>query len=141
MLFFFLELLLDASQPCNALLTLQHRRSFAALEVFQMLSDELQVALLAALDAIIRVAIPRAEATVSAKKADSLAFVFLGVVKHILVELVSLQQFLAGVALARVGVVLAGDAIFCIALERSWILLLSARCAGMAAHAAEGPIL
>ena len=96
--------------------------------------------MVAAFQAPIRLHIPRAEAPVSAQKADRLAFVEFGVLQHFVVELVLLASLVAGIAAPRVGVVLAGDAIFCIALERSWIFLLSARCAGMAAHAAEGPV-
>ena len=106
-----------------------------------MLSDELQVALLAALHAIMRVAIPRAEATVRAGETYRFALVLLGIVQRIFVELVLLQLFVAGIAAPRRTVALALDAIFCIGREGSWHFRLPARRAGMAGGAAENPVL
>lgn len=105
-----------------------------------MLSDELEVALLAAPHAIMRVAIPRAEAAVSAGETDRLALVLLGMVQHIIVELVALQLFVAGIAAPRVSVALALDARFCLLVEGSCIFDLSARRAAVTRCAASSPV-
>ena len=70
------------------------------------------MALVAALHARVRVDIARAEATLRARQADRFTLVEFGVVHHFVVELVSLQPSVAGVASARVGVLLALDAMF-----------------------------
>ena len=103
-------------------------------------SVKLQVAFVAALPAGIRLDIPRAEATLRAEQAHSFTLVFLCILEHAFVEVLSLQYVVAGVAAPRCSALLAGDAILVGAFERPGIFLLSARCAGMASHAAEGPI-
>ena len=100
-------------------------------------SGELQMALAAALHARVRADIAWAEATVSAKKADSFALVLLGIVQNIFVELVLLQLFVAGIAAPRVSVALALDAVFCLVVEGSYIFDLAARRAAVARRAAQ----
>ena len=90
------------------------------------------MALAAALHARVRADIAWAEAAVSAKKADSLALVLLGIVQHMFVELVLLQLFVAGIAAPRVRLALALDALFRIGFEAFWDLFNTARGAGMA---------
>ena len=105
------------------------------LVVGQHLCCELQMALVAALHARIRVDIARAEATLRARETDRFALVLLCMVQHILVELVSLQPSVAGVAAPRFSLPLALEALFCLAIESPCISHFSARGTGMAGSA------
>ena len=60
------------------------------------------MALFAALCAVVGGDIPRAEATLRARQTDCFALVVLGIVQHILVELVLLHRLFAGIAAPRV---------------------------------------
>ena len=94
------------------------------------------MALLAALCAVERVDIARAEPASCARKTDRFALVPLRVVQHDLVELVSLQHVVASVAAPSFSVPLALDAVFGLLVEGSCIFDLSARRAAVARCAA-----
>ena len=89
----------------------------------------------AALHARIRVDIARAEATLRARETDRFTLVEFGVVQRFVVELVSLQPSVAGVAAPRSCVLLALEALSCLRLEGPCIFHFSARGAGMAGSA------
>ena len=99
------------------------------------------MALLAALSAVVRVDIARAEPASCARETDRFAVVPFRVVQHGLVEHVSLQHVVAGVAAPSFSVPLALDAVFRIRLEAFGDLLNTARGAGVARYTTQGPIL
>ena len=92
--------------------------------------------LVAAFRARIRVDIARAEPASCARETDRFALVLLGMIQHIIVEHVSLQHVVAGVAAPSFSVALAFDAVFCLLDEGSCIFDLSARRAAVARCAA-----
>ena len=94
------------------------------------------MALLAALCAVVRGDIARAEPASCARETDRFALVLLGIVQHISVELVLLHRLFADVAAPRVRLPLAVDAVFCLVVEGSYIFDLAARRAAMARRAA-----
>ena len=94
------------------------------------------MALLAALCAVVRSVIARAEPASCAWQTDRFAAVFLGIAQHIHVELVSLQHVVASVAAPSFSPPLALDAVFCLVVEGSYIFDLAARRAAMARRAA-----
>ena len=108
----------------------------STLVLVQLRPLELQMALNAALRARIRDDTPRADATLRARQAHIFALALVCIVQHILVELVSLQSSVAGVAAPRFSVPLALEALFCLAIEGPCISHFSARGAGMAGSAA-----
>ena len=94
------------------------------------------MALFAALCAVIRVDIARAEPASCARETDRFAVVLFRVVQHDLVEHVSLQHVVAGVASPRFSVALAFDAVFFPSFEASSIFDFSTSGAAVAATAA-----
>ena len=90
------------------------------------------MALFAALCAVVRVDIARAEPASCARETDRFALALLGMVQHIHVELVLLHRLFAGIAAPRVRLALALDALFRIGFEAFWDLFNTARGAGMA---------
>ena len=90
------------------------------------------MALLAALSAVVRVDIARAEPASCARETDRFAAPVSRVVQHILVEHVSLQHVVAGVAAPSFRAALALDAVFAVGLEAFGDLFHTARGAGMA---------
>ena len=94
------------------------------------------MALVAALHARVRVDIARAEATLRARETDRFTLVEFGVLQHFVVELVSIQPSVAGVAAPRRTVALALDAVFFLAREGSCIFHPLARRAAVARCAA-----
>ena len=94
------------------------------------------MALLAALRAVVRGDIARAEPAICARQTDRLAIVPFRVVQHVLVEHVSLQHVVASVAAPSFSVPLALDAFFGLLVEVSCIFYLSARRAAVARCAA-----
>ena len=82
----------------------------------------------------IRLDVSRAEATLRARQTDRFALVLLGIVQHILVELVLLHRLFAGIAAPRVRLALALDALFRIGFEAFWELFNTARGAGVARY-------
>ena len=90
------------------------------------------MALLAALCAVVRVDIARAEPASCARETDRLAIVPFRVVQHILVEHVSLQHVVASVAAPSFSLPLAIDAVFCFLAEGPNIFDLAARRAAVA---------
>ena len=103
-----------------------------SVEVLQMISVKFQMALFPASLAVVAGRVARAEAAVSAQKADRLALVQFGVLQHSVVEHVSQQHVVASVAAPRVGLAVALDALFRICFEAFWDLFNTARGAGMA---------
>ena len=99
------------------------------------------MALFAALCAVVRVDIARAEPASCARETDRFALVFLGIVQHILVELVSLQHVVASVAAPSFSVPPALDAVFRIRFEAFGDLLNTARGACVARYTTQCPIL
>ena len=92
------------------------------------------MALFAALCAVVRVDIARAEPASCARETDRFALVLLGIVQHILLELVLLHLLSAGIAAPRVRLALALDALFRIGFEAFWDLFNTARGAGVARY-------
>ena len=90
------------------------------------------MALLAALCAVVRGDIARAEPASCARQTDRLAIVRFRVHQHFLVEHVSLQHVVASVAAPSFSVPLALDAVFCLVVEGSYIFDLAARRATVA---------
>ena len=90
------------------------------------------MALLAALSAVVRVDIARAEPASCARETDRFAIVPFRVAQHVLVEHVSLQHVVAGVAAPSFRAALAVDALFGVGLEAFGYLFNTARGAGMA---------
>ena len=94
------------------------------------------MALFAALCAVVRVDIARAEPASCARETDRFALVLLGIVQHIHVELVLLQHVVASVTAPSFSPPLALDAVFCLVVEGSYIFDLAARRAAVARCAA-----
>ena len=94
------------------------------------------MALLAALCAVVRGDIARAEPASCARQTDGLAIVPFRVVQHVLVEHVSFEHFVASVAVPSFSVSLAVRAIFCFLGEGPYIFDLVARRAAVARCAA-----
>ena len=94
------------------------------------------MALLAALCAVVRVDIARAEPASCARETHRFAIVPFRVVQHDLGEHVSLQHVVASVAAPSFSVPLALDAVFGLLVEASCIFYLSARRAAVARCAA-----
>ena len=90
------------------------------------------MALLAALCAVVRVDIARAEASGSASQAYCVPFVPLSMSQDVLVEFLLGEYLLARVAAPRVRLALALDAFFRVGFEAFWDLFNTARGAGMA---------
>ena len=90
------------------------------------------MAFLAALCAVVRVDIARAEPASCARETDRFALVLLGIVQHIFCELVLLHLFVAGIAAPRVRLALALDALFRIGFEAFGDLFNTARGASVA---------
>ena len=90
------------------------------------------MALLAALCAVVRVDIARAEPASCARERDRFRIVPFRVAQHALGEHVSLQHVVASVAAPSFSVTLAFDAIFGLLVEVSCIFYLSARRAAVA---------
>ena len=130
--------LFDGLEPVATLRA--HEAASSTLVFVQLRSLELQVAFVAALHARVRDDIARREATARARETDRFALVLFRVVQHVLVELVSVQHLVAGVAAPRVSLPLTLDAVFCLGIEGSGIFDLSARGAGMARCAAQSPV-
>ena len=112
---FLLKLRFDAALPGTALLA--HEFASSSLVVVQPRPRELQVSFLATFYAGIRLDVSRAEATLRARQTDRCALVLLGMVQHIIVELVLLHRLFAGIAAPRVRLALALDALFRIRFE------------------------
>ena len=134
-----LELFFDAALPGSALLA--HQFASSSLALVQLPPRELQVSFLATLYAGIRLDVSRAEATLRARQTDRFALVLLGMVQHVLVELVSLQHVVASVAAPSFSVPPALDAVFRIGFEAFGDLLNTARGAGVARYTTQCPIL
>ena len=94
------------------------------------------MALLAALSAVVRVDIARAEPASCARQTDRLTIVAFRVVQHVLVEHVSFEHFVASVAVPSFSVSLAVHAVFCFLGEGLYIFDLVARRAAVARCAA-----
>ena len=94
------------------------------------------MALLAALCAVVRGDIARAEPASCARETDRFAIVPFRVAQHALGEHVSLQHVVASVAAPSFSVPLALDAAFGLLVEASCIFYLSARRAAVARCAA-----
>ena len=94
------------------------------------------MALLAALCAVVRGDIARAEPASCARQTDRLAIVRLRVLQHLLVEHLSLEHLVADVAVPRFSVSLAAHAGFCFLAEGPYIFDLAARRAAVARRAA-----
>ena len=94
------------------------------------------MALFAALCAVVHGDIARAEPASCACQADRFATVPFRVLQDDLVEHVSLQHVVAGVAAPSFSVALALDAVFCLVVEGSYIFDLAARRAAVARRAA-----
>ena len=94
------------------------------------------MALLAALCAVVRGDIARAEPASCARQTDRLAIVLFRVPEHALVEHVPLQHLVASVAVPSFIVSLAVDAVFCFSGEGPNIFHLAARRAAVARRAA-----
>ena len=94
------------------------------------------MALLAALCAVVRGDIARAEPASRARQTDGLAIVPFRVVQHVLIEHVSLEHLVASVAVPSFIVSLAVDAVFCFLGEGPNIFDLAARRAAVARCAA-----
>ena len=90
------------------------------------------MALLAALSAVVRVDIARAEAPGNASSAYCMSFVPLGMAQHVIVEVLLGEHLVASVAAPRVRLALALDALFRIGFEAFGDLFNTARGAGMA---------
>ena len=131
---FLFELLFDAALPGTA--RLAHEAASSTLVLVQLRPLELQMAFVAAFHARVRVDITRAEAARCAGDAHCFTLVPFCIVQHILVELVSLQLSVAGVAAPRFRLVLALDAVFCSAIEGAWNFHFLARRATVAGSAA-----
>ena len=99
------------------------------------------MALLAALCAVVRVDIARAEPASSARETDRFAIVPFRVVQDDLVEHVSLQHVVASVAAPSFSPPLALDAVFRIQFEAFGELLNTARGACVARYTTQCPIL
>ena len=99
------------------------------------------MALLAALCAVVRVDIARAEPASCARETDRFAIVPFRVVQHDLVEHVSLQHVVASVAAPSFSVPPALDAVFRIGFEAFGDLLNTARGACVARCTTQCPIL
>ena len=99
------------------------------------------MALLAALSAVVRVDIARAEPASCARETDRFALVLLGIVQRIHVELVSLHRLFAGIAAPRVGLALALDALIRTGFEAFGCLFNTARAASVALYTTQCPIL
>ena len=94
------------------------------------------MALFAALCAVVRVDIARAEPASCARETDRFAIVPFRVAQHALGEHVSLQHVVASVAAPSFSMSLAFDAVFCFVVEGSYIFDLAARRAAVARCAA-----
>ena len=94
------------------------------------------MALLAALCAVVRGDIARAEPASCARQADGFAIVLFRVRQHLVVEHVSFEHLVASVAVPSFSVSLAVDAVFCFLGEGPYIFDLSARRAAVARCAA-----
>ena len=94
------------------------------------------MALLAALRAVVRGDIARAEPASCARQADGLAIERFRVLQHLLVEHVSLEHLVASVAVPSFIMSLAVDAVFCFLGEGPNIFHLAARRAAVARCAA-----
>ena len=94
------------------------------------------MALLAALCAVVRGDIARAEPASCARQTDGLAIVPFRVFQHVLIEHVSLEHLVASVAVPRLGVSLADYTGFCFLSEGPYIFDLAARRAAVARCAA-----
>ena len=135
------ELRLDGLLSGAALSAHELCASTSPLVVVQHLSCELQMALVAALHARIRVDIARAETSCRASQAHRVTFVLLRITQHDIVEVVCGQVFAARVAAPSLRVALASDALFRVAFEAPWGFLNFARGARVATTASESPIL
>ena len=94
------------------------------------------MALLAALCAVVRGDIARAEPASCARQTDGLAIVPFRVVQHVLIEHVSLEHLVASVAVQSLSVSLAVNAGICFPSKGPYIFDLAARCAAVARCAA-----
>ena len=94
------------------------------------------MALFAALCAVVRGDIARAEPASCARQADSLAIVQFRVVQHVLVEHVSFEHLVASIAVPSFSVSLAVLAVFCFLGETLCFFDLAARRAAVARCAA-----
>ena len=90
------------------------------------------MALLAALRAVVRGDIARAEPASCARQTDRLAIVPFRVFQQVLIEHVSLEHLVASVAVPSFILSLAVDAVFCFLGERPNIFHLAARRAAVA---------
>ena len=99
------------------------------------------MALLAALCAVVRGDIARAEPASCACETDRFAIVPFRVVQHFLVEHVSLQHVVAGIAAPRVRLALALDALLRFGVETFWGLFHTAGGARVARYTTQCPIL
>ena len=106
--------------------------------MLQHFAGELQVALDAALDAVVRVDIPRAEATLRARQTDCFALEVFRVLQDFHVEHVYLQHVVASVAALTRSFVLALYAFFRILFEGARNLRCTAGDALVACSASEG---
>ena len=98
------------------------------------------MALVAALCAVVRVDIARAEPARCARETDRFAIVPFRVVQHDLGEHVSLQHVVASVAAPSFSPPLALDALFRVRFEACWDLFNTARGAGVARYTTQCPI-
>ena len=94
------------------------------------------MALLAALCAVVRGDIARAEPASCARQTDRLAIPPFRLHQHVLVEHLSLEHLVADVAVPRFSVSLAAHAGFCFLAEGPYIFHLAARRAAVARRAA-----
>ena len=94
------------------------------------------MALLAALRAVVRGDIARAEPASCARQTDHLAIAPSLVVQHVLVEHVSFEHFVASVAVPSFSVSLAVPAVFCFLSEITKFFDFAARRAAVARCAA-----
>ena len=133
--FFVFQLAFDPCLACCAILAHQVAASTSRLIILQRLAGELEVPFGAAFLAGIRVHIPWAEATCLAAEADCLTLLAPGVLQHFVVELGSGQRLFASVAPPGICLALACDALVCVALEGSGVLVLQATGASLAGNA------
>ena len=108
--FLVLEFRVDGFQFLGAVCTHELRSTTLILVVLQHFSGELEVTFVAALNARIRGGVARTEPTLRAEQAHSFTLVFLCILEHAFVEVLSLQYVVAGVAAPRCSVTLALDA-------------------------------
>ena len=135
-----LQYLLEVSQPCDALLPLQHPKSFATLDVPQMISVEIQIAFFPAPLALVAGRVARAEASASACHAKRITRLPCSAFQQFVVEADGCEIFFAHVAAPGLRFALALDALFRFAQEALWGLLDVAHAARVATTASEKSI-